>query len=160
MRMIVIRTTRYRTDMAGRAQAESDLRALLTRHGIRPTPRRLGVLQALSAERNDATAQEIHTRLRAAGDPIGLATVYRTVALLCEKGVVDALTHSRGEACYRLCSEGHHHHLVCSECHRVVELADCDLGGWLRGLGAAHGFSVTSHTIEVTGVCTSCREAA
>src|SRR6476659_5273694 len=103
-----------------------DPRSLLVRRGLRPTRQRVAVLQALSDEPNDATAQEIHARLRGGQDAVGLATVYRTLALLSEEGLVDTLMHHPGEACYRLCGDGHHHHLVCRECHRVVELGDCD----------------------------------
>jgi Fur family ferric uptake transcriptional regulator len=135
-----------------------DHRALLSQHGIRPTRQRLLVLDALSAERDDATAQQIHERLRGQDERIGLATVYRTVSLLAEQGVIDALAHRPGEICYRLCSDNHHHHLVCSECHRVVEVGDCDLEEWLEGLASAHGFTVTGHAVEVTGVCAACLE--
>jgi Fur family ferric uptake transcriptional regulator len=133
---------------------------LLSGHSVRPTRQRLAVLRALAAEPNDATAQEIHARLLASGQAVGLATVYRTLALLSEHGVVDALMHRPGEVCYRLCGEGHHHHLVCGECHRVVELGDCDLAGWLAGLASQHGFTVSAHTVEVTGTCADCLAAA
>jgi len=152
--MIVVRMTRYRTDMA--TERQPDLRALLASRGIRPTRQRLLVLGALAAEQNDATAQQMHDGLRARGETIGLATVYRTLALLSDQGVIDTLVHRPGEVCYRLCSEGHHHHLVCSQCHRVVELGECDLGSWLDDLGAAHDFSVTGYSVEVTGVCAGC----
>jgi Fur family ferric uptake transcriptional regulator len=142
--------------MASAPQPEH--RSLLTRAGIRPTRQRLRVLAALSAERNDATAQRIHDRLRLEGDRVGLATVYRTVSLLSEHGVIDALMHRPGEVCYRLCGEGHHHHLVCDRCHSVTELGDCELEPWLTELGAQHRFTVTAHTVEVTGVCAACAE--
>ena len=87
----------------------------------------------LAAERNDATAQEIHAVLAGQGKRVGLATVYRTLAALSGCGAVDALIHHPGEVCYRLCGEGHHHHLVCERCHLVVELGDCDLDSWLGG---------------------------
>ena len=132
---------------------------LLASHGIRSTRQRLHVLEALSVEPNDATAQEIFEALRARGESIGLATVYRTLALLSGRGVVDALMHRPGEICYRLCSGGHHHHLTCSECHHVVELADCRLEPWLERLGGAHGFTVTGHAVEVTGICADCAPA-
>ena len=114
------------------------------------------MLEALAAEPNDATAQSIYESLRRDGVPIGLATVYRTLALLSAEGLVDALMHRPGEICYRLCGEGHHHHLTCSECHQVVELGDCELDSWLARLGKAHGFRVTGHAVEVTGVCAAC----
>jgi Fe2+ or Zn2+ uptake regulation protein len=84
--------------------------------GIRPTRQRLLVLETLAAEPHDATAQEIHARLRERGERVGLATVYRSLAVLREKEVVDELVHHAGETCYRLCGPGHHHHLVCSSC--------------------------------------------
>ena len=150
MRMIIALIHWYRTVMAASAQD------LLASHGIRSTRQRLHVLEALSVEPNDATAQEIFEALRARGESIGLATVYRTLALLSGRGVVDALMHRPGEICYRLCSGGHHHHLTCSECHHVVELADCRLEPWLERLGGAHGFTVTGHAVEVTGICADC----
>jgi Fur family ferric uptake transcriptional regulator len=129
---------------------------LLSERGIRATRQRLRVLEALLAEPNDATAQEIYESLRKRRHPIGLATVYRTLALLSEEGIVDVLMHQPGEVCYRLCSEGHHHHLTCSECHQVVELGDCELEPWLVRLGRDHGFTVTKHAVEVTGICAAC----
>lgn len=129
---------------------------LLAATGIRATRQRARVLEALAAEPNDATAQEIHESLRARGMPIGLATVYRTLALLASRGVIDALMHRPGEICYRLCGDEHHHHLTCSECHQVVELGGCKLEPWLERLGGAHGFTVTGHAVEVTGICAAC----
>jgi Fur family ferric uptake transcriptional regulator len=116
------------------------------------------VLGAL-ASRDDATAQQIHALLVEARARVGLATVYRTLATLAENGVVDTLMHHRGEACYRLCGEGHHHHLVCSGCHRVVELGGCELDPWLADLAAEHGFALEGHTVEVSGRCPACRAA-
>jgi Fur family ferric uptake transcriptional regulator len=142
------------------ARAQTEQRAYLLRHGVRPTRQRVVVLDALAAEPNDATAQDIHARLRRRRQRVGLATVYRTLALLTEHGAVDALQHHAGETCYRLCGAGHHHHLVCGECHRVVELGNCDLDEWLERLGAQHGFTVDAHTVEVTGTCADCRAGA
>ena len=140
--------------MTERAQLDFD--ALLQHRGLRPTRQRVAVLTSLASEPNDATAQQIHARLRARSERVGLATVYRTLALLSERGVVDALKHHPGEVCYRLCGAGHHHHLVCEECHRVVELGDCELDEWLARLAAEHGFTVAAHSVEVTGTCAEC----
>jgi Fur family transcriptional regulator, ferric uptake regulator len=139
------------------SQAQPDVTDLLRRHGLRPTRQRLAVLGVLSAEENDATAQEIHATLAGRGERVSLATVYRTVSALSDYGVVDALSHTPGETCYRLCSEGHHHHLVCERCHLVVELADCELDSWLDKRARRHGFAISAHSLEVTGVCADCR---
>jgi Fur family ferric uptake transcriptional regulator len=135
------------------------LLAELTAKGIRLTEPRRRVLEALAQEPDDATAQQIHARLRAAGRTTGLATVYRTLAILSEHELIDALAHRPGETCYRLCGAGHHHHLVCSSCHRVVELQGCDLGSWLEKASSRHGFVATEHRLDVIGLCATCRAA-
>jgi Fur family ferric uptake transcriptional regulator len=130
---------------------------VLSGAGVRPTRQRLRVLTELMGERDDVTAQELHERLRSGGEKLGLATVYRTLGLLAEAGVIDALSHRPGELCYRWCGQGHHHHLVCSGCHRVVELDDCELDPWLERISRAHGFVTTGHRLEVSGLCAACR---
>lgn len=138
-------------------RAETQAVALLEERGVRPTAQRARVLAELVREPNDATAQELHERLRARGGRIGLATVYRALAVLVEQGVVDVLAHRPGEACYRLCGGEHHHHLVCATCHRVVELANCGLDPWLDAVAAEHGFAAVEHRLELSGVCADCR---
>ena len=70
---------------------------------------------------------------------------------------IEALTHHAGELCYRLCGGYHHHHLVCTGCHRVVELRDCDLDPWVTRSARKHGFTATGHQVEIVGLCASCR---
>jgi Fur family ferric uptake transcriptional regulator len=130
---------------------------VLSEAGVRPTRQRVRVLTELMGERDDVTAQELHDRLRSGGEKLGLATVYRTLGLLAEAGIIDSLSHRPGELCYRWCGQGHHHHLVCSSCHRVVELADCELDPWLERISRAHGFVTTGHRLEVSGLCAACR---
>jgi len=137
---------------------EPELVELLTQGGVRATRQRLEILGELAREPDDATAQTLWRRMREReGSAIGLATVYRTLSLLSEQGVIDALSHHDGELCYRLCGDAHHHHLVCSSCHRVVEIRECGLDDWLSRVSAQHDFVTTSHTIELTGLCPACR---
>ena len=135
-----------------------DVEELLRRSGVRPTRQRVQVLQELSREGNDVTAQHLWQRLRDRGDSsVGLATVYRTLSLLSEHGVVDVLSHHAPELCYRLCAPGHHHHLLCTECHRVVEVDECGLGGWVDEVAARHGFVAADHRVEISGRCADCQ---
>ena len=143
--------------MASSEQAQAAV--LLEGVGVRSTRQRLVVLTELMRERNDVTAQGLHERLRARGERLGLATVYRTLGLLADEGFVDALSHHPGELCYRVCGQGHHHHLVCSNCHQVVEIEECELDPWLERISEAHGFVTTGHRLEVSGLCGDCRVA-
>lgn len=142
--------------MASEQKTAAEVFERLVGTGVRPTKQRLLVLETLAAEPHDATAQEIHARLREGGQRIGLATVYRALGVLREKHVVDELSHRSGETCYRLCSPGHHHHLVCSSCHRVEELEDCEIDAWVAKASRRHGFRAASHTVEVVGLCADC----
>jgi Fur family transcriptional regulator, ferric uptake regulator len=130
---------------------------LLRAQGVRVTSQRLEVLEELGRERDDVTAQMLWRRLRDRGSQTGLATVYRALALLNEKGVIDALSHHGTELCYRLCNDTHHHHMVCSSCHRVVEVEQCGLEPWLADVASRHDFVATEHKIEITGICSACR---
>jgi Fur family transcriptional regulator, ferric uptake regulator len=145
--------------MPPKEKRAADLTDRLAGAGLRPTRQRLLVLETLAAEPHDATAQEIHARLREGKNRIGLATVYRSLAALKRQGVVDELSHRTGESCYRLCQPGHHHHLVCERCHRVEELEGCEMDAWIARASRAHGFQAASHTVEVTGLCADCRAA-
>ena len=158
--VLILGTLRYQA-MArrnkGSAQEAGRAERALARAGVQPTRQRVAIAAELMDEHDDVTAQELHARLRARGVPLGLATVYRTLGLLAEGGAIDTLSHHAGELCYRWCGDDHHHHLVCSSCHRVVELAECELDPWLDRLSAAHGFVATGHRLEVAGLCASCR---
>lgn len=136
--------------------ADEPTASRLAKAGVRPTQQRLLVLHALAEEPHDATAQDIYARLREGEARVGLATVYRTLALLSERGIVHELAHRAGETCYRLCGPGHHHHLVCSSCHGVEELRGCDIDPWLARASRPHGFLARSHTLEVYGLCAKC----
>ena len=99
----------------------------------------------------------MHARLRDAGDPIGLSTVYRAVQSLADDGELDSLRTDSGEALYRRCSPQHHHHLVCRGCGRTVEVAGPAVERWADRIAGEHGFADVSHTLEIFGTCAACR---
>jgi Fur family ferric uptake transcriptional regulator len=134
------------------SQTSSDL---LRDHGLRATPQRVAVLDELAKERGDVTAQVLHARLHKQGKRQGLATVYRALGSLAERGVIDTLSHGQ-HLCYRFCSPGHHHHLTCRECHAVVEIGDCAVDKWARSIAERFGFAEVRHSVELTGTCPQC----
>ncbi len=84
--------------------------------------------------------------LRERGAGVGLTTVYRTLQALADSGEVDVLRASMAEAVYRRCSTGHHHHLVCRNCGRTVEVEGPAVERWADRVAAEHGFVDVSHT--------------
>ena len=115
------------------------------------------VLAGLQRSEDFTSAQQLHTRLRAEGATVGLATVYRTLTALAAQDEVDVLRTDDGEAVYRRCaSDEHHHHLVCRVCGRAVEVDGPAVEDWAARVSAAHGFRDVRHTLEIFGTCDRC----
>lgn len=119
----------------------------------RPTKQQQAVAAALAASGDFQSAQDLHATLRDGGQGVGLATVYRTLTALADQGDLDVLRTDEGESVYRSCSTGHHHHLVCRECGRTVEIEGPAVEQWTERVAAEHGFTQTGHTLEIFGVC-------
>ena len=126
---------------------------------IRTTRQRQVVADVLAEVAEFRSAQEIHAELDERGDHIGLATVYRTLQLLADAGNVDVLRSDAGEALYRHCSTGHHHHLVCRSCGRTVEVEGPAVERWADRIAGEHGYTDISHTLELFGTCSECQAA-
>lgn len=137
--------------------AEPDLRAS---GAGRPTRQRRAITAALGASEEFRSAQEIHDLLRREGESIGLATVYRALQVLADAGQVDVVKTDSGEAVYRQCSPSHHHHLVCRDCGRTIEIQGPAVELWANTMAAEHGYSGVSHTIELFGTCPACNQVA
>jgi Fur family ferric uptake transcriptional regulator len=123
----------------------------------RPTRQRAAV-EALLVEIGDfMSAQDLHARLRAQGQTVGLATVYRTLQAMAADGEVDMMRTVDGEAVYRRCSTvQHHHHLVCRSCGRTVEVEGPAVESWTDKISTENGFSDVHHTLEIFGTCSAC----
>lgn len=122
----------------------------------RPTRQRAAVASVLAETDEFRSAQELHAILRGSGDKVGLATVYRNLQAMAADGEIDMLRTDDGEAVYRACSTGHHHHLVCRVCGRTVEVEGPTVEAWANKVSAEHGFTDVHHTLEIFGTCGAC----
>ena len=126
---------------------------------IRNTRQRAAVNAVFDGLDGFHSAQEVHAKLRASGDTIGLSTVYRHLQALVDEGVVDVIQTPEGEATYRYCGEqgsGHHHHLVCRRCGDTAEIEGRAIERWAGEVAREHGYVDVDHTIELFGVCPRC----
>jgi len=127
----------------------------------RNTWQREAVREALSSSAGFVSAQGLHSGLREGGSSIGLATVYRALADLAVEGEADSLQSDQGEALYRACTPGqHHHHLICRNCGLTVEIEADAVESWAQDVAAEHGFTRPSHVVDVFGLCEACSRAA
>ena len=123
---------------------------------LRNTRQRRAVSSILDDLDDFASAQEIHDALKRRGESIGLSTVYRNLQALSDAAEIDALRDDDGEVRYRQCSAGHHHHLVCRDCGRTVEVEGPTVERWATKQAEAHGFTAVAHTLEIFGTCADC----
>ena len=114
------------------------------------------VKHALGEATGFVSAQELHLVLRNHGSTIGLATVYRALADLATSGEADSLQSQEGELLYRACTTEHHHHLICKNCGKTVEIEAQDVEKWAEKVAKQHGFREPSHTVEIFGLCSDC----
>jgi Fur family transcriptional regulator, ferric uptake regulator len=123
----------------------------------RTTRQQLALEQVLAACTDFRSAQDLHAQLRSGGARVGLTTVYANLRGLAESGAVDTLRTDTGETLFRRCESGaHHHHLVCRECGRTVEVAGPAVERWADRVAQAEGFVDVRHTVEIVGTCGAC----
>ena len=116
--------------------------------------------EALAAQREAISAQELHGRLRARNPRLALATVYRALEAQVESGMARRLERSGHVSAYVACEPAHHHHLVCTSCQRVEDLDETLLRPVLHGITRRHGFVVAHERLDFYGLCASCRKEA
>lgn len=131
--------------------------ASMTGKPRRSTRQREAVLDVLDRSEEFRSAQQLHADLRSAGTDVGLTTVYRALQSLSEAGEVDVIRTDDGEQLFRQCEAGHHHHhLVCRQCGRTIEIEGPPVERWADKVAAEHGFRDVSHTLELFGFCDRC----
>ena len=134
--------------------------------GYRMTVPRQAIVDALSSTDKHLSAEEIYIKVHSAYPRVGLTTVYRTLEVLVHMGMVSKYDFGDGRARYEL-NEGrekeHHHHLICTECKRVInytEFIDEEIDFLRRaekGLSEKYNFHIKSHIIQFYGLCDRCR---
>lgn len=127
--------------------------------GYRLTGPRRAVVEEIQRTERAFTADELLQRLTVDDTGVGRATVFRTLDLLVQRGVLDRLHQPDGCHSYLLCgvSDRHHHHLICSDCGAVVEFEDCSVQPLLDELSRRTNFQINGHWLEVFGQCSVCR---
>lgn len=139
----------------------SDENALTKRFrdaGIQVTPQRLTIADTLFQCEKHISAEELYLQVREKNPRIGLATIYRTLHILKEKGLVEEHRFNDEFSRYEVKDSTHHDHLICIECGKVVEFGQPVIEH-LQDLAAEEkDFTIVSHKLEIYGICKDCRD--
>ena len=129
-----------------------DIEALCAEKGLRITEQRRVIARVLSESEDHPDVEALHARAAAIDNGISIATVYRTVRLFEEAGILERHDFGDGRARYEAAPESHHDHLIDVETGKVIEFADDELEALQKKIAERLGFRLVDHRMELYGV--------
>jgi len=135
---------------------DGDLISKLSEQGYRLTPQRMLVLSAIENSHDHISAEEIYAQVVAKYPYVNISTVYRTLELLNRLGLVTETDLGGGRVRYHPAGKGHHHHLVCQECGKVIDLDETVLYPLKKVLLREYKFSADLRHLGIFGRCVDC----
>lgn len=141
-----------------RSPSESELTEQLRGSAQRITGQRKAILEVLRKHPHPMTNKQIRSAMTGGG--CDLTTIYRSMKLLEEAGLVERFDFGDGVARFELAghhSTDHHHHLICRNCDDVVEIEDCFVTELQERISKEHGYSEVTHKLEFFGLCPQCQ---
>lgn len=131
----------------------------LDRAGYRLTEPRRAVAELVASQEAHFTAAGLAAEARERRLNIGRATIFRSLDVFATLGLVERVDLPGGEHAYVACDPVHHHHAICTSCGRSTDVLDHGLADTLTRIGRESGFQVTTHRLEIFGLCAPCSEA-
>lgn len=126
--------------------------------GYKLTNARLTVLKAIEEHGGHMTSSELLEALNTTAPDIGRASVFRTLDLLTQLGIIrPTYIESSITPRYVLLPDGHHHHVICTSCNRVIEFEDCGLHSLSEQLEQKLDMQISGHLLEFYGICKKCQ---
>lgn len=129
-----------------------DIEAICAERGLRITEQRRVIAKVLSESTDHPDVEKLHERAVALDPGISIATVYRTVRLFEEAGILDRHDFGDGRARYEAAPEAHHDHMIDVESGKVIEFVDPELESLQRQIAEKLGFRLVDHRMELFGV--------
>ena len=134
----------------------SDIINKLSEQGYRLTPQRMMVLDAIENSEHHISAEEIYAQVITKYPHLNISTVYRTLELLHRLGLVTETDLGGGRVRYHPADKGHHHHLVCQECGRVIDLDESVMDNLKLVLKRDYEFTPDIRHLALFGICADC----
>lgn len=129
-----------------------DIEALAAQKGLRITEPRRVIARVLSEAEDHPDVEQLHRRVTRIDPTVSMATVYRTVRLLEEAGVLERHEFGDGRSRYELAPEAHHDHLINIETGEVIEFVDPEIEQLQRQIAEKLGYRLVDHRLELYGV--------
>lgn len=144
-----------------------ELRDYLERTGKKMTIERIEILNAVvkisqNIDNKDGikhfNAKDVYCQIKVENSPLSLATVYRSLPILAEAGLITEVAKRGGKMIYELVSDrAHHDHIICNECGLIIEFENKEIERLQEEVCKKYNFEMTDHTLSITGRCAVCR---
>lgn len=130
-------------------------RPLLQQAGLKATPERLSILNVLHKAKKPLSVKELKEKLK--DSEVDQATIYRNMESLVEKRLIQLVNFQHDHNHYEIVNDNHHHHLICENCAKVVDVSECDTSKLEQQVKELSGFAtINSHALEFFGICKTC----
>lgn len=141
-------------------QREKDiLREHITSRNMKYTRQREIILETFLKIGGHVSAEELYHKVTRRDPSIGLATVYRTLTLLCEGGIAQQREFGEGRTRFELMHEPKHHdHLICTKCGKIIEFENCNIERLQEKVARENEFKIYTHKLEIYGRCSECKK--
>jgi Fur family ferric uptake transcriptional regulator len=131
----------------------------LAKAQLKQSRQRNAIIEEFLKLDSHVSAEELHARLKSTEHNPGLATVYRTLNLLKEAGLVDQKQFADGKAVFEVLDpDAHHDHLICVACHKVQEFSNDDIELLQKQVAQRYKFKLTYHSLDLFGYCSACQK--
>lgn len=138
---------------------EEKFKSFLKEQGLKYTIERKEILKAIVKCKRHFDAEEIHQRLRKEKSSVSLATVYRTIPLLIQCGLIMETLHCREKVSYeKIHNKKHHDHLICIGCGKIIEFFNEEVESLQNEICRQYHFLPTEHRLGIKGYCQECQE--
>lgn len=126
---------------------------------LRFTPERRLILEAVFKRHDHFCVDDLYLSINKTKLIISKASIYRTMPLLLESKLIQEVFHSEKNAYYEhIYGHDHHEHMICSQCHYVVEFDDHQVHTFFKKIAEENNFQIQSHHIEINGLCSKCQQ--
>lgn len=136
---------------------EEKLSKYVKEHRLKSSSQRNVILSFMINNRKHHTVEELYDFIKKDNPEIGIATVYRTIRLLCDAKIVHEIRIGNDETRYEVIEPAYHHdHLLCENCGTFVEISSSIIENEQKKIANKHGFTLTNHSLILYGICQKC----
>lgn len=130
---------------------------IFVKSGYKNTKQRQAISDLLEISKDPISAEEIYLKLSSKKISANLSTIYRSLEILEDKGVVTKTVINDGKALYELVKDEHTHRVICTKCNKMVAVELCPIAKMEDELKRTTDFDITGHRIEIYGICSECK---